>query len=259
VIHVFTIALDAMPWLGCQLVELNRLTVPWHWSIVEGVSAPVADTAWMRGQPERLSRDGTHEFLMDLAHHPRITVISKPRWEGKVQMCNAALPEQECVLLQADSDEIWTAANMTALLRAFEADPELAVVQVQMRYFLGPNIISTSEDGYGNRKGEWVRAWRFRPGMRWNRHEPPVLANNRGKRMGKEESAQLIGTIDHYAWATSKQAKTKEELYGYNDALARWMALQAAKMPVRDLQRHLPWVGQRASAGRVFENDKIQP
>jgi hypothetical protein len=254
-LHVFTIALDAMPWLSSLFVELNRLERPWTWTIVEGVSLPVADTGWMKGRCARLSRDGTHEFLMDLAHHPLITIISKTQWDGKTQMCNAALPDVPCVLLQADADELWTAKQMNGLVELFERDADLSIVKVRMRYFLGPNIVSTSVDGYGNRRTEWMRAWRYAPPMQFNRHEPPVLGNNRGKTMDADETFKHIGAVDHYAWATASQALFKQTIYGdqYADAYQQWMGLQRAETPVPDLQAHLPWVGRGASADTLYK------
>jgi hypothetical protein len=259
-VHIFTLALDANPFIAALFTNLNRLTIPWTWTIVEGVALPVADTGWMKGQIPRLSRDGTHEFLLDLMHHPRINVISKTQWGGKTEMCNAALPDRECVLLQADADELWTADQITKHVSLFDADPELSIVKVKMRYFLGPNIVSTSQNGYGNRSGEWIRVWRFRPGMKFQKHEPPILGNNRGKMMDKEESVLHIGEVDHYAWATYRQAFYKQQVYGgrYGHAAQQWQTLQAAKMPVTDLASQLPWVGVGGTADTLHKETTCQ-
>ena len=154
-LNIFTIVLDGAPWIGAQLAELTRLRdFDWHWSIVEGASMAVKDTAWMGNQQGKVSHDGTNQLLSALARHPRITVNSKPEWGGKTEMINAALTafKKDGILLQMDSDELWTADQMRKLVGLFTANPETNTVKVKMDYMLGPNVISTSSNGYGNRR-----------------------------------------------------------------------------------------------------------
>ena len=107
-LNIFTIVLDGSPWIGAQFAELSRLRHDWHWSIVEGASLPRKDTSWMASQSSHVSHDGTHQLLQALASHPRITVNSKPEWEGKTQMINGALTafKKDGILVQMDSDEL---------------------------------------------------------------------------------------------------------------------------------------------------------
>jgi hypothetical protein len=259
-LNIFTIVLDGAPWIGAQFAELTRLRdFDWHWSIVEGAAMPVKDTAWMGNQQGKVSHDGTNQFVQSLANHPRITVNSKPEWGGKTEMINAALTafKKDGVLLQMDSDELWTADQMRKLTNIFTSNPEYNTVKVKMDYMLGPNVISTSTDGYGNRSNEWVRAWRYSAGLWMECHEPPVFNGNRGRVCGRDESESILGPILHMAWVTPQQVAFKQRIYrgGYEGACEQWEALQCnTKWPVKDLKTFLPWVGNGASADLLFKS-----
>ena len=259
-LNIFTIVLDGAPWIGAQFAELTRLRdFDWHWSIVEGAAMPVKDTAWMGNQQGKVSHDGTNQFVQSLANHPRITVNSKPEWGGKTEMINAALTafKKDGVLLQMDSDELWTADQLRRLNALFSANPEYNTVKVKMDYMLGPNVISTSTDGYGNRSNEWVRAWRYSAGLWMECHEPPVFNGNRGRVCGRDESESILGPILHMAWVTPQQVAFKQRIYrgGYEGACEQWEALQCnTKWPVKDLKTFLPWVGNGASADLLFKS-----
>jgi hypothetical protein len=259
-LNIFTIVLDGAPWIGAQFAELTRLRdFDWHWSIVEGAAMPVKDTAWMGNQQGKVSHDGTNQFVQSLANHPRITVNSKPEWGGKTEMINAALTafKKDGALLQMDSDELWTADQLRRLNALFSANPEYNTVKVKMDYMLGPNVISTSTDGYGNRSNEWVRAWRYSAGLWMECHEPPVFNGNRGRVCGRDESESILGPILHMAWVTPQQVAFKQRIYrgGYEGACEQWEALQCnTKWPVKDLKTFLPWVGNGASADLLFKS-----
>jgi hypothetical protein len=258
-LNIFTIVLDGSPWIGAQFAELCRLRdVDWHWSIVEGAAMPQKDTAWMGNQTGKVSHDGTHQFLQALASHPRITVNSKSEWGGKTEMINAALTafKKDGVLLQMDSDELWTEEQMRRLVELFAANPEANTAQFEMDYMLGPNVISTSTDGYGNRKDEWVRAWRYSVGLWMERHEPPVFNGNRGKICERDEATAMLGPVLHMAWVTPQQVAQKQRIYkgGYENACEDWERLQNnTEWPVKDLKQFLPWVGSGASADLLFK------
>lgn len=259
-LNIFTIVLDGSPWIGAQFAELSRIRdFDWHWSIVEGASLPKKDTAWMASQSSHVSHDGTHQLLMALASHPRITVNSKPEWEGKTQMINAALTafKEDGILLQMDSDELWTADQLRRLVALFAANPEINTAKFKMDYMLGPNVISTSSNGYGNRSNEWVRAWRYNVGLWMECHEPPVFNGNRGRICERDESEAILGRILHMAWVTPQQVAYKQRIYkgGYENAVDNWEKLQKNKdWPVRDLREYLPWVGNGASADLLFDS-----
>ena len=219
----------------------------------------VKDTAWMGNQQGKVSHDGTNQLLSSFASHPRITVNSKPEWGGKTEMINAALTafKKDGILLQMDSDEIWTADQLRRLNSIFSANPEYNTVKVKMDYMLGPNVISTSSNGYGNRSNEWVRAWRYSVGLWMECHEPPVFNGNRGRVCERDEAESIIGPILHMAWVTPQQVAYKQRIYrgGYENACEQWEALQAnTKWPVKDLKTFLPWVGNGGSADLLFKD-----
>lgn len=258
-LNIFTIVIDGAPWVGAQFAELTRLReFDWHWSIVEGASLPKKDTAWMASQNARVSHDGTHQFLQALSAHPRITINSKPEWEGKTQMINAGITafKEDGILLQMDSDELWTAYQLAQLRRMFMHNPEYNTIKVKMDYMLGPNVISTSSNGYGNKSDEWIRAWRYTVGLWMECHEPPVFNGNRGRICERDDSEKILGRILHMAWVTPQQVMYKQRIYkgGYENASDNWEALQNnKKWPAKDLKRFLPWVGNNASANLLFK------
>jgi hypothetical protein len=258
-LNIFTIVLDGSPWIGAQFAELCRLRdTDWHWSIVEGAAMPVKDTGWMGNQSGKVSHDGTNQFLQALASHHRITVNSKAEWGGKTEMINAALTafKKDGVLLQMDSDELWTEEQMRRLVELFAANPETNTAQFEMDYMLGPNVKSTSTDGYGNRKNEWIRAWRYNVGLWMERHEPPVFNGNRGQLLDRSKTLMAVGKILHMAWVTPQQVAQKQRIYkgGYENACEDWERLQNnTEWPVKDLKQFLPWVGSGASADLLFK------
>ncbi len=253
-LHVFTIALDAMPWLACTFAELSKLTdVPWSWTIVEGAAMNVKDTSWMQSQAPRLSSDGTTEFLDAIASHPRIRVIRRLRWEGKVEMCNAAIEAGgvDGVLFQVDGDELWSADQFRRIVELFEDDPSLQMARFHCRYFVGPNIVTTD----AGKADEWLRAWRFGIGMRFAKHEPPTLIGCSGKSLHRLETARMGLVFDHHAYTLPKHVAMKEKLYGpkYKGAVAGWSKLQAnPSWPVKDLGVFLPPAFKGCPADRVF-------
>lgn len=249
-LHVFTIALDAMPWLGCIFAELSRLTdIEWRWTIVEGAAMNVKDTKWCSQQAPRLSNDGTSEFLNAIAHHPRIKIIRNPRWEGKVEQCNAALRTftQEGVLLQQDCDELWTCDQYRTMVHLFEDDSTLGKLCFKCRYFVGPNIVTLDE-------GDWWRAWRFMPGDLFHTHEPPVMAIERGRSENREWTKRLGLIFDHQSWTLPKHVSQKEKFYGarYRGALAGWLRLQLHPAFPTGLKQFFPWSAPTVMVDRVF-------
>lgn len=249
-LYILTLALDAMPFLPMQLAVFNRLRVPWSWRIVEGVADNVRDTSWCAKIQPRLSIDGTTEFLNSLRSHPRVRVYQQGLWDGKVSMCNRALRDitEPCVLMQIDADEIWTAFQLDCICEVFEESATFGCAQFRCRYFVGPNIITTTDGAYGNKEGEWVRAWRFKPGMMFKKHEPPLLPFQ-GNVFSRYSMEGMGLVFDHYAYAYDHQVQFKEQYYNYPNAVNQWRRLQKHQgpWPVR-LKDFLPWVDGKATA-----------
>lgn len=245
-----------MPFIQRHLPEFMKLKCDWHWWVVEGVAGANRDTSWCAKLLPRLSQDGTTEYLMGaLKGNPRMTIIQNPYWNSKTTMVNnvTARLRDECVLMQIDSDEIWSAAQLDAIVKQFETDKDLSIMQFRCKYFVGKDIVTTSDNSYGNNPGEWVRAWRFKMGMKFDSHEPPKLNGNSGKMMTRDETTKLGLVFNHYAWALENQVKFKEVYYKYAGAVEGWKKLQANKQWPCKLKDFLPWVDENATA------DKIKP
>jgi hypothetical protein len=254
---IFTIVLDGSPFIQKHLSVFEQLSCEWEWRVAEGAAANTHCTAWCKPQQPRFSRDGTTEYLTSLLDHPNVKIFRRQLWDGKVNMCNACLNglDEECVLVQADVDEFFSAKQLEQIVEMFQNRPEATHAYFWCRYWMGKNIVSTSVDGYGNRRvGEWARAFRFKPGMAFSRHEPPVFNNNHGVAISRDETRAMGLVFEHYAWLLESQARTKEKFYGYGGAERCWKLLQEnKKWPVSDLRTFLPWVGPNASADFVSE------
>lgn len=254
-LHVMTLALDAMPWIACIFAELNKLTeIPWTWSVVEGAALPGGSTNWISRQAPRLSADGTTEFMEAICPaHPRVHYVRRHEWASKDEMCVAAMAPFTVpgVLMQIDGDELWGADQLRRNVELFEDDPSLMTARFHCRYFLGPNVVTTD----AGKANEWLRAWRFDPGMRWLTHEPPNLAGNRGKSLTRQETAALGLVFDHYAYALPKHVEMKERLYGprFAGAVDGWKKLQANRVwPLRDVGQFMPAAFKGAPADKIF-------
>lgn len=243
-----------MPFLPMQLNIFNRLHCDWEWHVVEGVAANRHDTSWCKPLAGRLSKDGTTQFLNTLESHPRIRLHRRQLWDGKVEMVNTplrALPAPG-VLMQVDADELWPPACIDRIVNLFATCPRIATMQFACRYFLGPNIVAVTPGCYGNKPGEWTRAWRFRPGDRFLKHEPPMFRGPSGSCFGLSDTTELDLVFDHWAYVFEKQVAFKEAYYGYQDATAHWRRLQQnGKWPVL-LREFLPWVKDDAMADLLY-------
>lgn len=257
-LYIATICLDSMPFLKWHLPVLDQLHIPWEWHIAEGAAANVKDTKWCNPQSPRLSRDGTSEYLNSLASHPRVKIYRKQLWQGKVEMFNTMLAgmTEPGLLLQADSDELWSARQLEDIVTLFST-PQFEnknCAYFYCRFYVGLNIVITSQNGYGNRLGEWLRAWRFTPGMKFLTHEPPVMANFNAVPFIREMTAEQGLCFQHFSYCFPEQLTFKANFYGYTNALANWQRLQQNKVwPVTDLKQFLPWVGNGVTADLLWK------
>ena len=251
-IDILTIVLDGMPWIACHLPVFNKLSIPWHWHIVEGAAMNTHCTKWCNPQTPRLSKDGTNEYLDSISGHPNITVYRKEKWDGKVEMVNAPLAniKKECVLLEVDCDEMWTTKQLEDMVEMFESDKDRTHAMFWCRMFFGPHLVMTTRNCYANNPGQdWKRAWRFKPGASFKSHEPPsLIGEHNGFSHSDTESRGLV--FDHYAYATLKQAQFKEQFYRYNGAAEQWKRLQECdQLPVR-ISDFLGWVKDKSCVAK---------
>ena len=271
-VHFFTIVLNGQPFIQHHLAQMRQLPFRWHWHIVEGVAALNHDTGWSKVTGGKipaelhrngLSKDGTTEYLDALQKEfPEDVTIYRPPpgklWDGKRQMVNAPLANlsKECLLWQLDVDELWTAAQIIQTRSLFLAQPDKTAALFYCHYFVGPELVVTSHNTYGNYACEWLRVWRYQPGDRWQAHEPPRLCRGNDDvgrlhpiRQPETQSHGLV--FQHYAYATEAQLRFKETYYGYPGAVAQWQSLQrATKYPLR-LAHYFKWVKDEAIVNTI--------
>jgi hypothetical protein len=264
-IHFFTIVLNGEPFIRYHLDRMRALEVPWHWHIVEGMAELRHDTSWavnfggtlpLELVQDSRSVDGTAEYLDQIAsENPnRITIYRQEngrKWDGKREMIAAPLIniQEECLLWEIDADELWTTAQFQQLHQLFTEQPERNAAIFYCHYFVGPDLVIDRSRQCP--EIEWRRAWRYKPGMRWLAHEPPVLAASHGDNRWYDISThkpfwpcelESYGLVfQHFAYATQAQLEFKEKYYGYKNIFREWQRLQAhAKLPVR-LREFFDW------------------
>ena len=270
-VHFFTIVLNGEPFIRYHLDVFRALRFPWHWHVVEGVASLVHDTGWSVAagghvdaavHRDGISVDGTSRYLDEIAtaESGRITLYRKPSgefWDGKREMVSRPLSNiaEECLLWEVDADELWSAEQIASVRRLFLDQPERTAAYYWCHFVPAPGAVIATRYNYSqNPSFEWIRTWRYRPGDRWEAHEPPVLV--RRTRLGQVDTAKIrpfahdeteeVGAVfQHFAYATEQQLRFKETYYGYHGALAGWRelrkAVSASKGPVR-LGDYLPWV-----------------
>lgn len=267
-INFFTLVLNGMPFIERHIDIFTALGMPWKWHIVEGLADLTHDTAWSVGKGGRiteilhkygLSNDGTTEYIDRLAAaHKNVFVYRKPPgqlWDGKVEMCKAFLSriDEPSLIWQIDVDEFWTVDQIRTVFRLFKENPTKTAAWFFCRFFVGSSLATITRNTYGNNpRLEWLRVWRYRPGMVWASHEPPVLLLTKNlfgqfdvgrlNPFGHRETEKNGLVFDHYAYVIPKQLEFKEIYYGYKNAFASWQRLQECKVFPAYLRDFLPWV-----------------
>jgi hypothetical protein len=267
-INFFTIVQNGMPFIKHHIETFNKLSMPWHWHICEGLAELKADTGWSVARGGRivssmhdcgLSIDGTTEYLSDLSVDRWVSLYLPPKvdqfWPGKCAMCNTVVDaiKEPCLLWQIDVDEFWTVEQIEHMHQMFQEQPHRTAAWFWCRYYVGRDLMLSTRNCYANNPAyEWIRVWNFKPGMRFAAHEPPVLKDPSGADVARinpfmhaeTEAAYLV--FKHYAYCIESQLTFKEIYYGYNGALCQWRRLQnCTHFPVR-LGDFLPWVGDNA-------------
>lgn len=240
-INFFSIVLNGIPYVPIQYQNLCKLDVPWHWHIIEGVAALAHCGSWgdMRKRfipdwchKEYLSIDGTKEYL-DNINDDRLTVYRINRlWDGKVEMVNVFLPKiQESLLWELDIDEFYSKDQIEGVYRLFNEKDSLESCLWWTYFFVGPRLICLGENCWSNQNDEWRRIWKFRPGMYFSRHEPPILMENErivGEKSYNQQFMGLnFGKWQHFAYATEPQIRFKRDYYGAGeDYYQGWLRMQ---------------------------------
>ncbi len=283
-VEFFTIVLNGEPFIRHHIEVFEKLPFPWRWHIIEGVANLRHDTGWSLENGARitdslhkngLSKDGTSEYLDELTRRfpEQVQIYRKPRgefWDGKLEMVNAPLSniKEQSLLVQVDSDELWSVDQLIELRRMFQEQPERYAAYFYATYFVGEDLLITSRNTYGNNTGyEWLRAWRFLPGSTWDAHEPPRLCVNAAQGRvdlahvnpfthAETEARGLV--FQHYAYVTQEQLAFKEHYYGYAHAITQWQELQREKTFPRQLKNYFKWVKDEAVVSRL-QSTKVRP
>lgn len=254
-LNIITIVLDGEPFIERHLPVFQSLTIPWCWNIREGAAANTKCTKWCRRQRPRLSEDGTHEYIQKIALYGNVEYYGQSWWDGKVEMFNDVVKhiDEPCVLMEIDADEIWTKEQLEKIVRLFVDNPQCSWMKFYCRYFVGPGIITVGDMCYGNNGGyEWIRAWRFKPGMTFLSHEPPNLAGNQGNCFDREFTKYHGLVFDHFSWCDEKTVAYKLDFYNYGKQhLESWKRLQENKKWPTKLKPYMPWVDDRVMATRI--------
>ncbi|MBW7990851.1 MAG: glycosyltransferase [Planctomycetes bacterium] len=283
-IHFFTIVLNGQPFIRHHIEVFKQLPFKWNWHIIEGVAELKHDTAWsvkLGGRINEqlhsngLSNDGTTEYLDELKNQfpDNVTIYRKANgafWDGKLEMVNAPLANinEECLLWQVDSDELWTEEQICASRDMFIAEPDRTAAYYLDNFFVGENLVTTTINTYGNNTSyEWLRTWRFNPSLQWAAHEPPRLcmpaqdgklvdiATIKPFKHHETQAKKLV--FQHYAYATEKQLAFKEIYYGYKNAVEQWRHLQQHKDFPVFLRDYFGWVKDGAQVNTILSQNII--
>jgi hypothetical protein len=271
-VHFVTLAHRAQPLVRHHIEQFKRLSFRWHWHIVAGAcqltpDLPLAPAIALGedlpiafgADEEDRDADGTWAYLDLLAREfpEQVTIYRMPTgavWEGKSRMLGAPLANmnEPALLWRVDPDELWSAEQLARGRELFLERPEKTAAWYWCWFFVGPDRVVASRGGYGNDPGfQWVRTWRYRPGMQWASYEPPRLAQPLPDgswrdvaavnpfRHAETENAGLV--FQHYAYATREQLALERWYYG-DGVLARWEALQSATSFPQPLRDYFPWV-----------------
>jgi hypothetical protein len=263
-LFIITIVLDGMKFLPIQLATFNRLKIPWRWIVIEGQARNVNCTAWTAEMPPRLSEDGSTQWLTEMRwNHPNVIHAKMPSWNGKLEMFNYAMTiihaqkekigAGDAVVMECDVDELWEAIQLETIVQFFETSADYQRMQFHCRYFLGPNIIITSRNTYGNHDAyEWYRAWRYFQSFKFLKHEAPEVNSPPGKTLDADTTEAMGLVFDHQAYFYEDQVRYKEKFYQYPNAVEQWRALQSAPKPCR-VGDYLKWVTDGAMCDRVVK------
>jgi glycosyltransferase involved in cell wall biosynthesis len=219
--------------------------------------------------------DGTSAYLDELAslHPSQISIYRPPAdhlWDGKIQMVSEPIKHifEDCVLWQIDADELWTVEQLEEGRKMFLEHPEKSAAMFWCENFTGESlVVSTRYCHSQNPEHEWLRAWSFQPGMKWEKHEPPVLCRRRmdgawtdvagGEIFSHAETESRGLVFQHFAYVTEAQLAFKEHYYGYAGALAGWRRLQEEHQFPTLLRDFFPWVKDHTQVDTVANRNLV--
>jgi len=205
---IITLVLNGMAFLDYQLQEILKLwlsnrengtsrclnggAVQWH--IVEGLAMGRAnhrkpystESIPNKFHVKGLSSDGTTSWLDTVQQqYPELVYVHRRcdksgcAWRDKIQMLNYLMGaiQEETILVEIDVDELWTAEQLLGIRNLLlTEDGSRDCAYFDCHFMVGQRLLTLTPGGYGHSYNyEWLRAWRYRPGMFWLSHAPPVL------------------------------------------------------------------------------------
>lgn len=252
----FTIVLNGMPFIKKQSEILPEIFDEWH--IIEGATLPKEDTSWCKPinnifySSDKLSVDGTKEFIDSIVDNKKIFVHRKGDfWNSKTEMCNSIEYLMEsCILMQFDVDEIWSKETLLDILAYCKNNNDFDGMLFKCNYYVGPDIVTISDNTYGNQKDEWCRLWIIKDKTSWKSHEPPRIYGLK-KFLPKKFTKEKNWIFNHYAYVLEQQLRFKENFYGYTNALSKWKKLINHKGFPCHLGFFFPWVKDDTIVNRI--------
>ena len=243
----FTIVLNGMPFIKQQYKIIPDIFDEWY--IIEGATNPVSDTSWCNNishefyNSDKLSVDGTTEFLDSIASD-KIHIIRKGDfWNGKVEMCNSFVAGiSDCILMQFDVDEIWSPEVLEDLLSYAQDNDHFDGMLFRCNYYVGEKLKLKQSGGYADNIYEWSRLWKIRDNIIWLSHEPPRVKGCKNF-LSKNYTQSRGWVFDHYAYVLEEQVRFKENFYGYTNAVQQWKDLQACELFPCSARTYLKWIG----------------
>ena len=295
-LKILTIVLNGMPFIQRHLPTFEQLSpeIDWEWHVVEGValgradsSRPYSTRSIEDSHREYRSKDGTSEYLdyVESLPNSRVVLYRKPQgqaWKDKLEMINTVVHNftRPGLLIQIDSDEIWNVGMIRNAIEIFHHNPNRKCAYFHSHFFVTPSLTTSTVDGYGHQnRYEWLRMWRFEPGMHFISHAPPTLVERRASSWNVLNNIKQDGTntiiptnsksrpcfthgetaaegiaFTHFAYVNLEQVKFKSKFYGHSDtATESWINLVRntnSTTTVR-LNKYLPWISDDTVATSI--------
>jgi hypothetical protein len=199
------------------------------WVIAEGAVHSNGSTSWCKPMPDEYhnngrSKDGTHEFLLNLANNPKVKVLThNGLWHSKdhqVNTCIDTIKKQynEAFLWQIDCDEQWQLGDIQEAEKIM-IQHNLDCASFPCKAWIGKNILATGEWGECINSG-YTRLWKWK-GQSFQKHEPPLLEGGNGNQ------AVVSIYFDHYNYYFEQDVEFKEKWYNHHLGIHKnWKLLQ---------------------------------
>ncbi|MGA1869736.1 MAG: glycosyltransferase [bacterium] len=261
-VHFFTPVINGEPFIRYHINVFTQLPFNWYWHIIEGFADPAGEgnenTLWSGQITDEfhrngLSNDGTSEYLNEIAQQFQHNIfvyrkIEGELWSSILEMINAPLENinEECLLWRVDNDELWSVDHIKDVCSLFKQHPKKTAAYFYCYYFVGPNKYISSFNTWTTLPNDWIRVWRFKPGMKWSRYKPMVLKNAHGQNVGvlnpftRDETKKRGISFQHCAYMFESQIRFKQAYYGYEGSTESWKKLQDTRGPV-NVRDFLPW------------------